>query len=307
MKKENLILVISFVLMFVLSIILVSVIRVFPTSKVDEMFGQKVQIVNEKTVLDSDYVNIRTHAEVMSLNNEKLADIYTVTVNHATYFDMELYVAIDAKGEVYAIDKSVTTNDSTSASYFKDVRSYLLKNYNGIYYENVQFVDGAAGATTIGVSRSMIKNAVSQTVIYHNGEPVDHIALLLGNTDYTLVSQSTVSDVLISEVTLNGTSLKVYQRKMTGTYYDSSATNEGDITVLIALNQDKTIVNVLLPEDFYGHTGGGFYNDSKAYLEGYLNLSINTETLDFTSGPTGNSEGSQYLISQIIESIQEVA
>lgn len=307
MKKENLILVFCFVTMFILGIVLVSIQTIIPSTPIDKMFNQKVTIVNEKSVIDSDYVNIREKAEVMSLSNEKLADLYTVSVNHKVYFDLELYVAIDANGKVYAIDKEVQTHDSTSESYFKIVREYLLQNYNGLYYENVQFIDGAAGATTIGVSRSMIKNAVSQVIIYHNGEPLDYIELLFNTDSYTLNTTTIIDGVTVMDVTVGGVNYKVYQNEGSGTYYDHSKVHEGSITIFMALDENKNIIHVLLPEDIYGHTGGNYYNKTKTYLDGYKGLNINDELLDFTAGPTDESMGSQYLVGQLITEIKGVA
>ncbi|WP_162164072.1 hypothetical protein [Acholeplasma hippikon] len=306
MKKENLILVLCFVMMFVLGIVVVSIQTVLPSTPVDKMFNQKVNIVNEKTVVDSDYVNIRSHADVMSLSNEKLADLYVVTANHPTYFDLELYVAIDANGKVYAIDKKVETHDSTSASYFKLVRNYLLQNYNGLYYENVQYIDGAAGATTIGVSRSTIKAAVSQTIIYHNGEPIDHLELLFGTDAYTLTNTSTVNKITIMDVTVGGVQYKVYQHTGEGDYYDHSATHVAPITIFVALDASNDIKFVSLPEDLYGHTGGSYYTRSVNYFNSYVSTNINDELVDYTAGPTDESMGSQYLITKLLNEIKEV-
>lgn len=306
MKKENLVLVLCFVMMFVFGIIMVSVQTVLPSSAVDKMFNQKVNIINEKTVIDSDYVNIRSKAEVMTLGNEKLADLYTVTVNHSTYFDLELYVAIDANGKVYAIDKKVETHDSTSASYFKLVRDYLLQNYNGLYYENVQFIDGAAGATTIGVSRSMIKNAVSQTIIYHNGEPIDYLEVLFKSDAYTLTSTSEVNGITVMNVSLAGVNYQVYQVKGTGDYYDHSSVHEADITIFVALDDNKDIKFVSIPEDLYGHTGGSFYERTKTYLDSYVGLNIQDGLIDYTAGPTDESFGSQHLVGRLLTQIKGV-
>src|SRR5690554_6346868 len=174
MKKENLVLVLMFGLMLMISIIALGFDYLFPTSTVDKMFGKNVQVVHTKPVIDAEYNEIFEKAEVTTLSGKKIADLYTVRVDH-TYFYLELYVGIDLEGNVYARDKFVDTKDDTSASYFPLVRAYLLKNYNGLYYENVQFVDGAAGATTITVSRSIIKNAISKVIVYHVGEVEDYI------------------------------------------------------------------------------------------------------------------------------------
>lgn len=305
MKKENLILVLFFGLMVLISILLSGILEYFPTSPVDKMFGQSVVVVDEMPVVDAEYSSILSKATVNDMFGKKIADLYVVRTDNS-YFYMELYVGIDLDGKVYARDKVVTTKDETSASYFPLVRAYLLKNYSGLYYENIQYIDGAAGATTITVSRSTIKTVVEQTVIYHVGEPVDYINLLFDN-DYTLVSSNTESDILISNVTVEGQAYTVYQATGTGTYYDRQATNTGEITVLIAVNNAGVITHVSLPSDLYRHSGGNFYNASKAFLEGIINTNILDTMPDSTTGPTVNSNGSQYLINQLLVDIQGVA
>ncbi|WP_025725047.1 hypothetical protein [Acholeplasma granularum] len=305
MKKENLVLVLMFGLMLLISVVGIGFKFVFPTSPVDKMFNQSVNVINETPVVDADYNEIISKGEVTSLSGEKLADIYTVRVDH-TYFYLELYVAIDEDNKIYARDKHVKTKDDTSSSYFPLVREYLLKNYNGIYYENVQFVDGAAGATTIVVSRSTIKNIISKVAVYHVGEPVDYIQNLFGKK-YTLNSQTTVNDVIKYDVTVDSVNYNVYEAKKSGTYYDYQKTNNGEITVFIALNQAGEITHVLLPESLYGHSGGNFYNETKAYLENLVGNPLINELPDSQTGPTENSSGSQEVVRQILLDIKEVA
>lgn len=308
MKKENLILVLCFISMFILSMILVFTQSFLPTAKVDKMFNQKVNVVNETVITDKDYVNIRSHAEVMTLKNEKLADLYTVTVNHPVYFDMELLVGIDVNGKVYAIDNEVEAKDATSNGYLKLMREYLLKNYNGLYYPNVQYIDGAAGATTIGITRSMIKNAVSQVVVYHIGEPLDYIELLLGSDKYTLVSTNELENMIHYNVTLDNKTLNIYQITGEGTYYDYSSVNTGEITLYVAIDENNVITHASLPSDLYGHSGGSFYESSVEYLKSYIGLNIVTDLIDYEAQASeeGHAKGSKYLVGQLLNEVKEV-
>lgn len=305
MKKENLVLVLMFGLMLLISITALSFDYLFPTSTVDKMFGQNVNVVNERPVVDADFNEIFAQAEVTTLDGRKIADLYTVRVDHV-YFYLELYVAIDLDGKVYARDKFVNPKDSTSESYFPLVREYLLRNYNGLYYENVQFIDGAAGATTIIVSRSIIKNAVNRVVLFHVGEPEEHIADLFGGA-YTLNSQSVSNDIEIYNVTVGSTNYTVYKAEGSGTYYDFSSTSEGSITIFIAVNSSGEITHVLMPETLYEHSGGSFYTATRNFLNGVVGLNINDSMPDSTTGPTANSNGSEYLVNQLLQNIQGVA
>ncbi len=306
MKKENLILVLCFVLMLFASIVLSAVQTVFPTSKVDKMFNQKVNVTNEKPVIDADYTNILTSSEVFDLFGNKLADLYLIRTNN-TYFYMELYVAIDDDGKVYAMDKKVEAYDDTSESYFPLVRNYILQNYNGIFYENVQFIDGAAGATTIEVSRSIIKNAVSQVIIYHIGEPVDYIGQLFEGEAYLVLSRVTTNSIVITEVTVGASNYTVYQHRGAGTYFDRTTTHTGSITVLIAVDSNGIITHGALPVDLYEHTGGRFYNETLAFLKNMIGNQITDVVPDALTGPTERSDGSQVLVNTLLKDIQEVA
>lgn len=302
MKRENILLVLAFTLMLVVSIALMGIQSTLPTSEVDKMFGQKVSIVNEKPVIDA---NIMSQADVLDLFGNKIADIYVTRTNNS-YFYLELYVAIDANGKVYAIDKKVETYDSTSASYFPLVREYLLKNYGGLYFENVQFVDGAAGASTIEVSRSAIKNIISHVITFHIGEPVDYIKDMFGG-DYLVQSTETISGIKVTTVLFGGETYKVYEHTKEGSYFDRQTTHMATVTVVIALDDAKVIRYGILPDELYNHTHGRFITASKEFLTTFIGLNINASLPESTTGPTENSKGTQYLIRQIIDEIKEVA
>ena len=305
MKKENLILVLMFGVMLLISIVALSFEYIFPTSVVDKMFNENVNVINEKPVINAEFNEIFAQAEVTSLDGKKIADLYTVRVDH-TYFYLELYVGIDLEGNVYARDKFVNPKDDTSMSYFPLVRAYLLKNYNGLYYENVQFIDGAAGATTIVVSRSIIKNAISKVVVFHVGEAEDYIETLFKGK-YTLNSESKSGNVTSYDVAFNGADYTVYMATDSGTYYDYQNVNEGDITVYVAVDSDGQITHTLLPEAISGHSGGNFYSATNTFLSGVIGSNISDVMPDSTTGPTSNSQGSEYLVNQLLQDIQGVA
>lgn len=304
MKKENLILTVAFVIMLVVGIVVVTLQNFVPLTAIDKMFNQKVVIANEQAVIDPEYSQIFEKAEVKNLNGEKLANLYIARVDN-TYFYLELYVAIDAKGKVYAIDKEIIPKDETSKSYLPLVREYLLKNYNGLYYPNVQYIDGAAGATTIQVSRSAIKNVVEQIIVYHNGKPIDYIEQLFG-AKYTLNASNTVSGIEVSDVTVNGQNYKVYRHKLNGSYNDGFQDHEGSITILVAIDTNGVIQYVSMPKDLYGHTQGNFYQISNSYVELLKGVNVNDELPDLVAGTT-DSQYSRTLISNIVEDIMEVA
>lgn len=305
MKKENLVLVLMFGLMLVISVTALAFEFIFPTSPVDKMFGQSVNVVNTRAVVDSEYNEIFEQAEVHTLSGQKIADLYTVRVDH-TYFYLELYVGIDADGNVYARDKFVNPKDDTSASYFSLVREYLLKNYNGLYYENVQFVDGAAGGTTIVVSRSIIKAAISKVIVFHVGEAEDYIETLM-NGSYELNDESVTDHITTYQITMDGIPYTVYMATDSGTYYDFTSVSEGNITILIAVDQDGVITHTYIPESLYEHSGGNFYTATAEFLTGTIGLNILDDMPDSQTGPTSNSDGSQQLVNRLLKDIQEVA
>lgn len=306
MKRENLYLVIMASLMLVISLAVIGFQQFLPQNKIDKMFGQKVNVVNETPVVDEDYYYIYKKADVNALDGTKLADIYITRVDHI-YFYLELYVAIDKNGDVYAIDREVETKDPTSASYFPIVREYLMANYNGLYYPNVQYIDGAAGGTTVQVSRSIIKQAVQQVIVFHFGEPIDHISQLFGDEDYTLINSSTEGSITTTEVVFSGKQYTVYQNTGEGTYYDGYKVGKASLSVLIAVDKDGIIKFVSLPEDLYKHSGGGFYENSKAFLEGILEQELSNLSPEGVTAPTVNSDGSIYLVNTLLTEIKAVS
>lgn len=304
MKKENLILIFFFVVMSVAFLAVLGIQQFIPQTKVDHMFGQKTQVVNELAIVDSNYSSIVNVSEVLNLNGDKLADLYLVRMD-TSYFYMELYVAITPEGEVYAIDKVAQTKDETSTSYLPQVRSYLLKYYSGVERDDVKNIDGAAGATTIQVSRSQIKSAIMQVLIFHGGDPIDYIEELF-NGEYTL-NQTTEGAVTIYDVTFGGNDYLVYKTKGSGTFASGDNVNTGEITILVAIDENGIVTHVSMPDDLYGHTKGSYYTATLAFLNQMINQDITNAIPDSTTGPTSelNTDGSQYLVHNLLVDIQE--
>jgi hypothetical protein len=304
MKKENLILMFFFVVMSIVFLAVLGIQQLIPQTKVDHMFGQKTNIVNTEAVVDGNYKNIVSVSDVVDLAGNKLADIYKVRMVTG-YFYMELYVAITEDGLVYAIDDVLEPADPTSESYLPLVRAYLTKYYNGVHRSKVQSIDGAAGATTIQVSRSQIKTSVIQVLNYHGGDAIDYIGDLLG-TSYTLGDTTNHSENLIEyDVTAGGNHYRVFKNTGSGTF-SAGTVNTGSITVYIAVDDNNIVKFVALPTDLYGHTSGSFYNNTLSYLEKVLDEDITGAIPDSYSQPTANANGSQYLVYQLLTQIKEV-
>ncbi|MFA5692524.1 MAG: hypothetical protein WC907_02810 [Acholeplasmataceae bacterium] len=304
MKKENLILVLMVILMTVIGVSVLLIQTTIPQTNLDKMFNQKVTIKNETPIIDSEYANLLEKSELYNRKNKKIADLYVTRTDH-DYFYLELYVAIDLDDKVYAIEKKMTTKDDTSESYYPLVREYLLQNYGGLYYTNVSYIDGAAGATTIQVSRSIIKQSVTQVINYHQGLIPDNIADLLKVERYTLNDERTLGDIKVYDVTADDKDYTVYEHGKVGSFYDGFKTHNGKIVVLIAVDEDGLITHVSLPDDLYEHSGGNFYNQRLSHLELILNTNISDPLVDMETSPTTNSNGSDYLINEILSEIKE--
>lgn len=304
MKKENLILTSMVILMTVVAVILLVIQNQVPTSKLDKLFGEKVTLKDETPIIDVEYSGLVSKAQVYNRKNNKIADVYIIRTDH-NYFYLELYVAIDLDGKVYVAEKEIVTKDDTSESYYPEVRDYILKNYSGLYYENVQFIDGAAGATTIQVSRSYIKTAVTQVINYHQGEIPDNFAVLLNTKEYEINDDSKLGNVKVYDVTALGNNFTIYEHVKKGTYYDGFKVHEGNIVILLLVDDSGVIKNVLLPEDLYEQTGGNFYNSARAHAELLIDQNINDPIVDMDASATDNSIGSKVLINQIITEIKE--
>lgn len=300
-KKENLILTLMFTVMLIISAVLISVQDAYVASTpIDKMFNQKTRIEVDTNADINDSAIITAQHIVYSLNGQELATLYTANANNV-YADMELYVAIDETGNVYAIDKTATAKDDTSESYLPLVREYLLSNYNGLWYRNIQYIDGAAGGTTIEVSRGLIKQTVQYVINHHTGDDIDYIEGLIGSADYTRVNETTTNGVLISEITFSGETYHVYMHTLEGEYVVAGP-QTGEITVLVAVDDSGIVTHVDMPQNLYGHSLGSFYETALSYLQNIIGESLNNLTIpDAGSGVTGSSS----LIASILEDIKE--
>ncbi|CCV64951.1 conserved hypothetical protein [Alteracholeplasma palmae J233] len=290
MKKENIKLCIGFGLMALISVLLVVIYQNFmPTTKVDKLFSQKV-VLSEKEYLKEG--NLIYKQNVESKFGKKLGTLYFTETKNG-FGSIELFVAFDTNDKVLVSDNKI----EQTQSYIKQVREYILKNYQGIYYENVEYVDGAAGATTIGVSRNTVKQTVQEVINYHYGLNKNYIEELLGETYEVVGEISKDKNVVITKVKTGNTEYTVYQYTANGLALNS---NE-DITLLIALDGDKIIKKALLPSDLYKHSGGNWKEHSDKYVSGLIGKSIDLE-LPEPSGATNSTT----LIKTMIEVIQGV-
>ncbi len=292
MKRENIVLAICFGIMVLIStLLLVFQQTLIPTTKVDKLFNQKVQLSEEEYIKSG---NIIYKQEVKNIYGKSISTLYMTSTKNS-FGTIELFIGIDHENRVRVIDKKI---DQTS-SYVKQVRNYILQNYQNIYFENIQFIDGAAGGTTINVSRKTIKDTVIEVVNYHldlNVEEKDYIYELLNET-YTTVSSKEENNVFITQVEVKDQVLTVYKTKDQGVYFGQQ---EGSVTLLIAVDNQNKITHVSLPQDLYEHTPS-FAQYAIDYVNGLIGKLI-TEELPSGSGATNSIT----LIKTMIEKIQEV-
>lgn len=292
MKKENLMLTICFGIMLVISFGLLLIHQAFvPNSQVDKLFNQKVVLSEEEYIIKG---NIISKQEVKSVFGKKLGTLYTTSTKNS-FGSIELLINIDENNRVKVLDQKI---DQTK-SFIKQIRTYILQNYQDIYYENIQFIDGAAGATTIGVSRKTIKETVEEVVNHHLGietEPTDYIYQLLNET-YTTISSREEDNIFITKVESSKGIHTVYKITDKGLYFGSQ---EGNATLLVAVNEENLITHTLLPMELYEHTES-FATHVTDYLYELLDTPITNPLL-----PGSGATNSITLIISMIEKIQEV-
>lgn len=307
MKRENIFLLIGALIMISLATLLILLQTAFVVSTpLEKLFNQKITLSTAERPSDRPNT-ILSRQKVFDKNGEEIAVLYVAGESNP-FGIIELYVAI-IDDKVYVIDKIL---DQTEQLDF--TRQYLLDNYQGLTYLNVEYVDGAAGATTVSYSRNTIKSIVQSVADYHFGpknppiepETPDYISEILELDADNYTKETTGTTIIKHEILINSSNEKriIYEYKKSVSYNAGTQTS-GDITLFILLDETGTVENVLLPEALYNHSinGSGYgYAVSKAYLEVLIGKQI-TESLTIPAGAsTGNTvSGIKIMIDEIVE------
>lgn len=306
MKKENLFLIIGFLVMAIASILLLVIYQNFvPTTNLDKMFSTKVVLKNKTLVNDDNSGIIQSRSKAYTKTGNFIADLYEVRVFTTDFGDptlphLDLYIGIDNDEKIYVSD--MTINQTTD--FIPLIKDYIRSNYDGLYYENVQFIDGAAGATTIYDSRGAIKSAVTTVIEYHFGE--EPLAVFYQSYDVSL--EVDIEGGYKYPLNYKDQDLTIYKVTKEGTYQKPGVLETGTIEVFLAIDSEGLIKYVGLPTSSYNHSHGGFYNSINTDLSILVENSVNITSTQFNEFINATSIGvtsSRNLVNSILQIIGE--
>lgn len=304
-KRENLFLFVGFITMIALSVIGLAIYQNFiPTTNIDKLFGTKVKLTNTEVVNDTNAKDILSKSNAVSSSGKTIAVVYEVRIFTTDFGDPEspyidLYIGIDQNDKVYVTDKFINQTES----FIPLVKDYILRNYAGLYYQNVQYVDGAAGGTTIYDSRGSIKGAVLQVIDFHYGADPLTVFKLEAEPN----SEASLDQGIKYTVNYQDENLTIYKVSKNGDYNNGSEILNGSITIWVAIDQTGVIKYVGMPIDDYGHSKGGFYNSVLSSLEILVANNVDITSQAFIDHVNTTAAGVTYSSTVVNDLLKAVA
>jgi hypothetical protein len=325
MKKENIFLIMNALIITAAALILIfGVAPVVPDEPEDRLFGQAVELRDEKTIDElpsgSGFKILHKSYQAHDLSGDAVGTVYRVIARNGYRFDedddygvIELLVGIQDE-EVFV---EVVEIRQTS-TYLAGIQNYVYSFYDGVNYQEVEDIevvnvgDLEAGATASD-STGTVKDLVWLAVAYHfdleTEEPFDLYDEFFGEdfgrsetddefepTEY-VKAKETVYD---TEDNVIG---DLYELEGVGEYEGYDGMTEGSMTIYVLLDDDNTILDIIAPEDDYGHTlsfgqNGGVFD----YIETFKGETIyDPNDDDLTAGATWSKEFVNVLIRDLSE------
>lgn len=317
MKKQNLFLLINFVVLLIVGLAFVVINdKVNLKKPEDKLFGQQVELVNGQKLSSIPYMSKESVNFQMAdykwiakdKNNKTLGFVYhavikndfSLTGSGVDYGFIELLVGINLKGEVSV--EYLTIYQTQWA--IVGVQKYIQDYYQNVPYKNINKIpsfdaDIVSGATAkpATVSTDAIKALVQSIVAdhFHIVDENPYEALFgvkepqLTNDDTFVPKEYTTQKQIVSD----GTSQLgyIYSVAGRGEYQDGAFDS---IVMEIVFNTEDKIIGFVLPEETYKHSGGNFKNKNVEYLKSYVGLTVDeikavvdaAGNQDLTSGAT---------------------
>lgn len=305
-------------------VLIFGVAPVVPDEPEDRLFGQAVELRDEKTIDElpsgSGFKILHKSYQAHDLSGDAIGTVYRVIARNSYRFDkdddygvIELLIGIqdeDVFVEVVEIRQTST--------YLAGIQNYVYSFYDGVNYEDIDDIevvnvgDLEAGATASD-STGTVKDLVWLAVAYHfdleTEEPFDIYDEFFGEefgrsetdedfepTEY-VKSKETVydtGDVVIGDL---------YTLEGVGEYEGYDGISEGSITIYVLLDDENTILDIIAPEDDYGHTlsyaeNGGVFDHIETFKGETLSA---PDDDDLTAGATWSKEFVNALIRDLSE------
>lgn len=208
-----------------------------------------------------------------------------------------LVLALDSNNEIIGIDLPVEGYNHTKGNFMSSVIRFV-ESFIGTNLADI--TDGNTGASGDGEahnSRNLIEAMiliVQSIQIQAAPEPLAYAAFF--GDAYAVESTTNLneSDAVIVVERIKDLGY-VYTITKSG-LYRTDRTDERSITMVVALDDAGKILGVLLPEDLYNHTAGGFYTNALTFAQGYVDMNL----ADLTDGNAGASESGQAYNSKVL-------
>jgi len=316
MKKENIFLIMNALIITAAALILIfGVAPVVPDEPEDRLFGQAVELRDEKTIDElpsgSGFKILHKSYQAHDLSGDAVGTVYRVIARNSYRFDED-----DDYG---VIELLVGIQDEEVFVEVVEIRQTSMYSfYDGVNYQEVEDIevvnvgDLEAGATASD-STGTVKDLVWLAVAYHfdleTEEPFDLYDEFFGEdfgrsetddefepTEY-VKAKETVYD---TEDNVIG---DLYELEGVGEYEGYDGMTEGSMTIYVLLDDDNTILDIIAPEDDYGHTlsfgqNGGVFD----YIETFKGETIyDPDDDDLTAGATWSKEFVNVLIRDLSE------
>jgi hypothetical protein len=297
MKKQNLYLLINFVLMLLIGIGfgLYNQIQTM-TEPIDKLFDQKVLLDNEQKLSSIPYMSANsTNFEIVD-KKWTVRDQNDKIIGHAYHAVIKNDFSLSGSGVDYGYIEllvGISLDNEVSVEYINiyqsqwalvGIQKYIQDNYDEINYQSVQTIpsfdaDIVSGATEnpATISTDAIKTIVSSVIeMHYNISTEDPYETLFGTENYEFTTDDTfvatthiLEKVLVSD---GATDLGyIYSLTGSGPYQGG---DDASIVMEIIFGTDDKIIGFVLPEDTYNHSGGSFKTKNETYLEDYIGLSI---------------------------------
>lgn len=324
MSKENIRLIFNTVGMFVLVITLILIYQsVYPKNIEDQIFNEIITLENSELIealpSTKDFIVVHKKYDALNRQEQTIGVVYEVVARNGyvydgskTYGEIKLYVGI--KEDIVYVEQFQLEQ---TAIYIADIRHYIEENFQGVLYTEIETIapenvaDLNAGATASD-STTLIKNMVLEVINieYDLKQPEPYEAYY--GEGYEITDTQTYENSLLQTKFTIGTSGYIYVVTGSGPYlgFDNEIYN-GSITIEVLFDNNDEILEILLPEDLYGHTKS-FSTRNSDYLASFKGLTLNEiqtmidDSADLQTGATGSRELIDVLLEALINEVMPI-
>ncbi len=296
MKKQNLYLLINFVIMLLIGIGfgLVNQNQTMTEPK-DKLFNQRITLENEQKLASIPYMSnnsvnfelVDTKWTAKDLDGKTIGYVYHAIIKNdfalsgsgVNYGFIELLVGIKLDNKVFVEPISIYQTQWAVVG----VQKYLQDYYNGVGHLSIGTIpsfdaDIVSGATErpATVSTDAVKSIVGQVIAIHYNIVEENPYEDLFGVEIERSSEASFTPtehIINKELVSDGSNNLgyIYSLSGEGDYLDGSIAS---IVIEVVFGTDDKILGFVLPSDTYNHSGGSFKEKNQTYLENYVGLSV---------------------------------